>query len=609
MSLSGSAGSCYDVPRDHYSGTERMRDLIDDTLVSNGGRIALKVVQDNAVFTIVRGPDTAYQPRITYPGGTSETVSAKELRSLFPMVVYSQGELSEIGRQAGRRTQLSDLLQFVDPNYKREDDRLVIDIESAKGRVRATIEAVAKHWRLQSRLHKLRTSRASLKDRVEALEKTLPSLSPEDQKVVERFEKANDFDTKRVQASRHADQIVEELESASTELLDERDLSADLKAGADHVQQRYRDLYTTFKSRLETLHFDLTTKRTALAEAETAWAEGFKQRRTARDAVLEKLGAHKTATAQIIKLREEVTEITKEVGDLEAQLKAQGDSSAALKAELLELRRISDKRDNRTQHWANEIERLSNGKINTTFVHTGDTSEIRDALDAIAAKTGSQEATRIRGLDEALTSDTAVQVVDRLRTECLSLLHWRQMGASSGERRPACPNLMKALGETERIREAVAEGMDTTRVGAIATAAARPEIALSYCDGSREISFEKASEGQRAAALLFILLEQPGGPLIIDQPEGDLDNRIITELTDKLHEAKQHRQLIFSSHNANIVVNGSAELVGQIDLKESGEREFACTGAIDKPLVCKVITTTMEGGEKAFRDRQDKYGY
>jgi type III restriction enzyme len=106
-----------------------------------------------------------------------------------------------------------------------------------------------------------------------------------------------------------------------------------------------------------------------------------------------------------------------------------------------------------------------------------------------------------------------------------------------------------------------------------------------------------------------MLLEQPGGPLIIDQPEGDLDNKIIADLTDKLHSAKQNRQLIFASHNANIVVNGSSELVGHLDVKDTGERHFECAGAIDRPAICKVITSTMEGGEKAFKDRQNKYGY
>lgn len=135
----GLGRSCYDAPRDHYSGAERMRGLINDTLVTKGGRVSLKIVQDNADFMVVRGPGTAYQPQITYPSGTTQTVTVKELRSLFPAVVYSQGELSEIGKQAGKRTQLSELLQFVNPDYKREDDHLATDIESAKRAVRTAI--------------------------------------------------------------------------------------------------------------------------------------------------------------------------------------------------------------------------------------------------------------------------------------------------------------------------------------------------------------------------------------------------------------------------------------------------------------------------------------
>ena len=53
------------------------------------------------------------------------------------------------------------------------------------------------------------------------------------------------------------------------------------------------------------------------------------------------------------------------------------------------------------------------------------------------------------------------------------------------------------------------------------------------------------------------------------------------------------------------MVNGSSELVGHIDVSESGERGFENIGAIDISLVREVITSTMEGGEKAFKDRQD----
>jgi len=165
--------------------------------------------------------------------------------------------------------------------------------------------------------------------------------------------------------------------------------------------------------------------------------------------------------------------------------------------------------------------------------------------------------------------------------------------------RPACVNLLSLLGETDKIRSALADQIEAARVEAIAAAVPRPEISLYYCDGEVEMSFEKASEGQRAAALLFMLLEQPGGPLIVDQPEGDLDNRIISELTDKLHNSKQKRQLLFASHNANIVVNGSSELVGHLEVQQDGKRKFDSTGAIDDPKICSLITETMEGGERA----------
>lgn len=605
----GLGRSCYDTRRGSYSGTERMHDLIKDTLVSKGGRISLNVIQDNAAFQIVRSPATVYQPQITYPDGTTQIVTVKELRALFPTVVYSQGELAEIGKQVGQRAQLTELLQFVDPEYKREDSRLNSETESAKGTVKSAIQTVTTSWGLQAKLRKLTTTRGSLRQRAEALEKTLPTLSPDDRLVVHHFDNANDFDSKRIQASKHADQIVVKFEASATELLNERDLSTVLKGDVDDVQQHYRGLFRAFNSGLKQLQADLVAKRAALSAAEVEWETKFKKARTERDDVLKKLGAQKAVTGQIIKLREEITEITNQLGDLEAELKSQGDPSAALNAALSELRLINDQHGARTQEWANEIEQLSGGKIKAVVAVAGDTSEIKEAVDIIAAKTGSQEATRIKELEEALASDTAANVVDQLRTDCLSLLYWRQVGAASGEAQSKCADLMKILGDTERIRAALTERMDASRVEAVATAVSRPEIALSYSDGTREISFEKASEGQRAAALLFMLLKQPGGPLIIDQPEGDLDNKIIADLTDQLHDAKQNRQLIFASHNANIVVNGSSELVGHLDVKDSGERQFECTGAIDKPSICKIITSTMEGGEKAFKDRQHKYGY
>ena len=601
--------SCYDMPRDHYSGTQRMKDLIEDSFTSGDGLISVELLMDSARFRIVRGPDSQYQPKVTYPNNSTHAVGSIELRRLFPAVVYSQGELADIGRKGTKETQLSDLLQFVSPEYKRMDDQLNVEVEAAKDAVKTEVQAVTGSWKLQSKLRKLTIDRESLKQRANELEKTLPKPSQNAQAILDQFSKMSEFNDKLIQASRHADQILQRLNSFDIELRLERDLSTDLEGTAKNVQDTYRDLYKALDSGISELRKGLLEKHGALAAAESVWKKEFKEVLAQRNSVLQQVGSQKEVTSQIINLRQKITDLTNQIGSLEEQNRVEGDPSERLATALANLRQINDERNKRTQEWAETIETLSNKKIRASVKPAANTVEIRQSVEHIAAKTGSHETTRANTLDEAVKNGTVSDFVDGLLTDCLNLLKWREMGASHGDVRPDCIQLMKVLGGTEHIQTRISQLMDISRVEAIATAVVKPGIDLHYFDGSRKISFEKASDGQRAAALLFMLLEQPGGPLIIDQPEGDLDNRIITELTDKLHEAKQKRQLIFASHNANLVVNGSAELVGHLDVNERGERQFASTGAIDRPDVCKVITSTMEGGEKAFKDRQDKYGY
>lgn len=129
---------------------------------------------------------------------------------------------------------------------------------------------------------------------------------------------------------------------------------------------------------------------------------------------------------------------------------------------------------------------------------------------------------------------------------------------------------------------------------------------------SEYIEFSDASAGQQATALLRVLLNQGGPPLIIDQPEDDLDSRAVLEIVEQIWDAKTHRQLVFASHNANLVVNGDAELVVCCDYRVSSDHsggKIKLEGAIDVPDVRREITTVMEGGEKAFRMRKDKYGF
>ena len=108
-------------------------------------------------------------------------------------------------------------------------------------------------------------------------------------------------------------------------------------------------------------------------------------------------------------------------------------------------------------------------------------------------------------------------------------------------------------------------------------------------DGTEAGSIAKGSlsDGQRNTAALALLLAQDGGPLVIDQPEDELDsNFVFRELIPMLRKVKNKRQLIMATHNANLPVNGDAELVYAFEAK-NGRGEVLAQGGLDQGEVTK----------------------
>ena len=123
------------------------------------------------------------------------------------------------------------------------------------------------------------------------------------------------------------------------------------------------------------------------------------------------------------------------------------------------------------------------------------------------------------------------------------------------------------------------------------------------------------STGQKATAVLLLLLLESDAPLIVDQPEDDLDNRFITDgVVPTMRREKQLRQFIFSTHNANIPVLGDAELIIGLatavqDGSVHGRTDPAYMGAIDTGPVRELVEEILEGGKTAFEMRRLKYGF
>lgn len=117
---------------------------------------------------------------------------------------------------------------------------------------------------------------------------------------------------------------------------------------------------------------------------------------------------------------------------------------------------------------------------------------------------------------------------------------------------------------------------------------------------NRMEDIESASPGQKAASMLQFLLSYGTDPLLIDQPEDDLDCMMLSQsVIPAIAANKQKRQLIIVSHSAPIVVNGDAEYVISMIHDRNGLRPNIC-GALQVQDVKDLICNQMEGGEKHF---------
>ena len=187
------------------------------------------------------------------------------------------------------------------------------------------------------------------------------------------------------------------------------------------------------------------------------------------------------------------------------------------------------------------------------------------------------------------------------------------------EEQPTPQELLKKL-DANQLADIGMSGVVQATFRQCLTLSKRRELAALRCrdrylleskmdDGSHR-RLDDLSGGQRVNLLLTLLLETyDERPLVIDQPEDELDNRFLFEtMLPALKRLKGRRQIIVATHNANIVVNGDADQVIQLEATADRGR-VARAGAIEEPSVRDAIVRTVDGGDEAFRLRRLKYGY
>ena len=270
-----------------------------------------------------------------------------------------------------------------------------------------------------------------------------------------------------------------------------------------------------------------------------------------------------------------------------------------------------------------EIERIEDRKTTTeeTFASLRQErhsviSEQRKAFGRVAEEIGGKfgDRIRVRRLDNADTRSLD-DFLKGLRQKGVTRW-WNDLDPAkkpSPDKLVACleAGSLAEVGMSDAVRTTFEEGVTRSKKRELAALRCPDRYVLELrMDDDSYRPLNDLSGGQRVSVLLSLLLETTDDrPLVIDQPEDELDNRFLFDtVLPALKKLRGRRQVIVATHNANVVVNGDADMVIQLDA--TARRGWvACLGAIEEPTVRDAIVRTVDGGEEAFRLRRRKYGF
>jgi hypothetical protein len=348
-------------------------------------------------------------------------------------------------------------------------------------------------------------------------------------------------------------------------------------------------------------------KGSDLTSANAAWTKALKAFNKRYAAATERSSAHASKLEELEELERRQQGVRETIAEARTELATLGDP-AAVHAELrVSWREVQNERSSVMEEQCERLTELSGGLIRASVRRSAGAERLLNPFKAAIAGSGVHAAKVQKFLGKVSESDDPLAAwlaaMDELEDRVLR-------SVEAGDLPPLQSALM-AFSEAEMAK--IVKKLAAEKVLELSLLPLNDQPLFEYRRKESDyIGFADASAGQQATALLRVLLNQPGPPLIIDQPEDDLDSQVILNSVDQIWEAKHRRQLIFSSHNANLVVNGDAELVICCHYRKAGDHSggtIKLQGAIDIPKVKDEITTVMEGGEKAFRLRKEKYGF
>lgn len=590
---------------------KRRKGLIDKTLTPFSGEVRVNFVV-NGVNHIVKRSSLNNEILLKIDNSDFQKVSEDEVRRILPIQAYSQKQLSSVGITS------NELKRFIQSPVLDELGDIDLQLVSNGENTKEVYFNVARKKGLEKELDQLKLEKSSLTTQAENLRQSLSGVSIEDQVIISRKQKY-DLEANVVEGIRR------ELNTINSKV---NDLELGLSTfpeplpnlafeNADIISQ----LDAAKKAKIEQVKGIVDYLKEALKPDNSTDIRGYlSQWKNLKDDFDQQYEIAKSKTtsnqqqlSEIERIEDRLKSLEVSIAERNEQLRELGDPISALTALRLSYWDAHRKKSEILTAQASKLEGYSKGQIRVAIQKHLDTNQLKTELMK------SLHGSRIQADRVQLIFDHILNVDDPLSEWNLILEELQKLAEVDFQRdgQSAMPETLKliAIGLSDNNLRKIADVLTQENWVALATISIDFTPEFKYTTNSEMgdyIPFSEASAGQQATALLTILLNQPGAPLIIDQPEDDIDNRAIDEIIKNIWLAKKHRQILFTSHNANLVVNGDAELVICCDYRESGNQtrgSIKAEGAIDSRAVKDEITSVMEGGEKAFRLRKDKYGF
>ena len=602
------AGSDDDTP-DYQARRAR---LIEGTLKPLGATVDVTFTV-NGVPHLVRRASKDGTVQIKVGDDELRPCTEYEVRTLLPVQAYSQKQLSNVS------VRLDELARFITAPIRTELGQLERKMDEQHEQLRKTYSTRQRQKAIEKDLARLSLEIRSYQEQANRLRTSLGGLSEQDRTLLDlgshydSAEQAVDARKKRLHdAGGQIDQLLEllggEIRGDLAGLPDEfpeETLLAGLFAEYGALVTGISDALSKAKSEIDQ----------ALAEREDSkwsqWRTRLEAYRQDYSDALNRSSAHRDRMEQLKGLETKVASLQKERTRLSDELISLQKAGEAYLAEQDRLHELRRQRDDLIQGQCEALTDRSGGAIRAIVRRFSNADAFSELLRERLSGSGIRK-DRIEQISGAILAaeDSHRSWLGTL--EDLETLANFDPDKDSAEHLPETPFLTSA-GATKGDCDKLARKLTPDDWLALSLTEIESQPHFEYRSREGEyINFSNASSGQQATALLRTLLNQAGPPLLIDQPEEDLDNPVMQEIVEQIWAAKRRRQLIFVSHNANLVVNGDAELVAWCEYRKAGDQsggKIAGEGAIDIPDVREAIKRIMEGGEAAFNLRREKYGF